>query len=463
MSALARSLGWLSLAAVLAAAASVHAKPPASATAPSPSAAPAAPPRAPSSAMPKPKLPPGHPDISGRMGASGMQGMMFRGRPNSITPDPSVPAGSVAVVVLDADENPVGKVPVALSYLRRSVQQGESRGQQQAVADDSGKHRFDELARGREISYRVSVARGRAQYGSKPFALGEEHGVRVVLHAYQSTSRSEEARLNVGAIIVVELDQDMLSVDHVLQVLNVGQISWVPEGVQLRLPPDHTAFRAGESMTGLVARPVGGDRVELSGTFPPGRSEISYGYRLPLASGSSRTLSASVPPQTTQARVVAAVIPGLQLQVEGFDPAQSSRSPDGKHILVTEKQLPIGSAGLGALRITLDGLPTPSSARWIAILLALLLGAVGVGSLWSARQRGARRQGERDDLTEAQQVLLEEVAELERARRDGAVVPEQYDAARIALVEALGRTVARLDETPRASRRHKRARRPAAR
>jgi len=144
------------------------------------------------------------------------------------------------------------------------------------------------------------------------------------------------------------------------------------------------------------------------------------------------------------ARVVAEGGPKNELEVAGFPPAQRVRGPTGHWLLITEQQLSPGSGALGPLVITLRGLPTLGPGRWIAIALALALVLGGAASL--ARRRSRPDDAGRADWRSAREALLDELARLEQARRDGRVESASYPELRASLMDALACLVHRLDQ-----------------
>ena len=107
--------------------------------------------------------------------------MPRRPPPDRIAVDDELPAGTIAVEILDADEQPLPNVALTLDVLQRSVARGDSSEQQTATANEEGQFRFTDLEFGRGISYRVTAHRGAARFASEPFGLSNKHGVRVQL------------------------------------------------------------------------------------------------------------------------------------------------------------------------------------------------------------------------------------------------------------------------------------------
>jgi hypothetical protein len=385
---------------------------------------------------PTPELPPGHPDISTMRSGGGPAGPGMRAGANSVLRDPSVPAGSVEVVLLDAEERPVAGAPIELWVMRRSADPGgePSTEKLRATTSELGSYRFDRLQSGPSVSYRVTARRGPAEFSVEPFGLGPTEGLRVRLHTYEATSSLAEAKIDVALMVVFEIGENSISIEELVRVTTFGSKAWVPAGLELELAAGYEAFGTPETMDLVGARQLPNGKVTLVGTFAPGPADVSFSYQVPLAGTREQTIAVALPPGTTWTRMVAAAGNGMDLRVSGFAPAKASRSPDGKRILVVERRGPPSAAG--SVQVTVAGLPETGSARWVALGLAL---AVALGGAAAAAGRGAGARAAPDDLREARDALLDEMVELERAHRDGRIDRAEYSAVRQALMDALGR------------------------
>jgi len=250
-------------------------------------------------------------------------------------------------------------------------------------------------------------------------------------------------------MVVLEVGENAISVDQLLRVTNFGPKAWVPEGLELPLDDGYQAFDAPESMGTAAAHELPGGKVTFSGTFAPGPTDLSFNYQVPLGGSSEQTVAVSLPPGTTWTRVVAAASSGMDLRVSGSPQAKPGRSPDGKRILVTERRGPPAKTA-ATVQITLSGLPESGPARWVALGLAV---AAALAGAVVARPRHGRHAAspEPEDLAEAHQALLDEVAELERIRIEGRIVPEEYEAVHQALLDALARLTRRLEPPGRSA------------
>src|SRR6185312_3216048 len=122
----------------------------------------------------------------------------------------------------------------------------------------------------------------------------------------------------------------------------------------------------------------------------------------------------------------------------GFPEAEPQEGNNGQRLLITEKQLRRGEKPMRTLHVELRGLPTAGPARWIATSLSAFGVLAGVGYAFVARKDKPASGGK--DLRAR---LLEELEELERARRLGDVGPKTYERARRELIDAIARTLAK--------------------
>ena len=213
-----------------------------SAAAPVPSAqaptrAAAAPSAAASSAAGGEALPPSHPKTGG--GPPGM----FEPPEDEALPNPGLPATTIAVRLLDADNQPVPHTPVTLGILYNSVAKGESHKQIQRETDGEGRILFDGLEVGSGIAYRVSSTYQGGAYAVAPFTLSPERGgMRVGLHVYPVTNDIEQALVVGEAILYAELKDDRLQIQQAYRFFNFGRVAWVPKDMVLELPAGFTAL-----------------------------------------------------------------------------------------------------------------------------------------------------------------------------------------------------------------------------
>jgi hypothetical protein len=399
------------------------------------------------------ELPPGHPPMGAPTGPT-LAGQItregfFRPAPDQVLVDKSLPTGTIAVQIIDADGKPVKNAPIALHILHSSVTKGESRERLEVVADEEGRHVFRDRQAGSGVSYQIKSQVGAASFATQPFALRDEGGVRAFLHVYEAASSIDQTAVVFEAVVLLDIKEDNIAINHLLAIHNFGKLALASDGLAMPLPADASAFQEQESMgeQSIVEREGG---LALVGTFPPGTTQLTYRYQVPLRGKSSETLALPLPPRLVASRVVVGASESMALTVAGLPPAQKGRWHDGKRVLETSgrpvSELSATSTAPTTLHITISGIPTPGFGRWVAALLAFAAGAAGLFHLHHARRRRDLAPDQLEDLRDARERLLDEMALLERARASGDVGPRTYERLRLVLTDALARVIAQLGE-----------------
>ncbi len=414
------------------------------------------------------ELPPGHPPTAGGdphgdghdhadEDPHGQRGGFFEAPPNSMVDDPSLPPGTMVITLKDAENRPIPNAAAVLLVLESSVAKGDSRKRRPVEMDAQGTVRVDGLSVGGGTSYRVSTTRDGGSFASDAFALSDKAGKRVVVHAYESSANLENVLLGMQAFVFISLKEDSLSVEHIFNVFNIGKTAWVPDpsGGQMTLPEGYKAFNTSEGMADVKFVEGKKNEASLTGTIGPGQHEANFRYRVPLEGTDRQTFRLTLPPRVGEVRVFSEAGKNMGLEVEGFPGAQKQRGRDGRKLLITARQAAQGERGVQELDITITGLPTPSPSRWIAVLCALTALALAGAYVLKQKDTGDTADDIRDDLLEAREALLGEFVTLEKSHRKGDIGPKSYDKLRRALLDALARIEARLDEvrTARAERR----------
>jgi hypothetical protein len=129
----------------------------------------------------------------------------------------------------------------------------------------------------------------------------------------------------------------------------------------------------------------------------------------------------------------------MSLGVEGFEASMADATQQGKRVLVTARTFNRADAATSLL-IDIGGLPVPGPGRWIAVLIASALGLTGFAAYRGLIQLESGDASRRDrDLERARELLLAEIVEVERSRRNGDLGPRAYADARRVLLESLAR------------------------
>jgi hypothetical protein len=390
----------------------------------------------------EPAVPNGHPS-GAQAGAQ-----IFQPPPDTNQEDPRLPAGSISIAILNADNVALPGTPVTLGILHNTVAKGESREHKIGVADANGIVSFGGLTAGSGIAYRVSVVTDGATFWASPFSLPQDKGIRVQLHVYPVTHDIKKALVVTQAIVYAEMKDDRVQIEQAITFYNLGRTAWVPDDLVLELPEGFTALSGQQAMGGEGIDPVEKRGAKVRGTFGPGQHTIDFRWQLPYSGASDVSFDETLPPNVAVARAMAAASQGMKLVVPGFPEAQARSDSQGERVLVAERQMRRDDPPLTKIHFELRDIPTPGPGKWIATLLASLGVFGGVGYAFAFR----RRLGASTGAKEHRARLLANLEELERARAAGDIGPKTYERARRELVDAIARTLAAATEPkPRAT------------
>jgi hypothetical protein len=390
------------------------------------------------------ELPAGHPAVGstphGHAGAvGGSVPGVFEPPEDTEQPDPTLPPGTIVVELRDADDKPVSGVEITLGMLVNSVAKGDSRKHVQANSDAQGRARFDKLETASNIAYRVSVGYQGGAFAATPFQLQQAGSMRVVLHVYPVTRDIQQALIVEEVTLMCEVREDRVQIEQVLGMYNLGRTAWQPDDVRMKLPEGFTGFSAQASMSDQGVDDVGGS-ARMRGTFPPGRHSVEFRWQVPWSGDKDVDFDVGMPPHVAIARVMLPATGNVKLSVEGFPPAETRHDAQGQSFLVTERRVRPDDPKLSVLSMGIHDLPTQGPGKYVASVIAALGVTLGLTLALSKRGRGERRP----DATAGRGAILEELAELERARTAGDVGPKTYERARRELIDALARTLVKI-------------------
>ena len=374
------------------------------------------------------ELPPGHPDIGDQAATR-----------NAVTAAADLPKGTVEIQVLDAKSAPVPQATVDLVVSRESVAEGNSSSDQTARTDLAGKVRFSGLASDSQTSYRVDASSSGARSGSASFVLGRDLGSRITLRVYPLVQDIHKAMVAMQSSVFVEMRDDVLAFEVACQVHNLGQTTWVPQGIDMRLPEGWKGFSTQPISPDLTVE-QSGDGVSLRGALAPGRSSVQFNFQVPNPNRRELDLDLGLFPNVAEVRVGAAIPKGAELEVQGYPRPQATLAPNGQRVLVTGRAFTQqGGLPPSDLELSMTGLPVQGDGRWVAVLLGL---AIGLGGLVWTVGPGRAKAGKgafEQNVEHARQRLLAELAAVERARKNETIGPATYEQARHALMSALVR------------------------
>ncbi len=390
------------------------------------------------------ELPAGHPAVdngnphahAGEAGGGGPPGM-FTPPEDVEQPDPSLPAGTIAVDLHDGDDKPVPHEMVTLGVLVNSVAKGDSRKHLQATTDAAGRAVFSGLETASNIAYRVSAGYQGGAFAATPFQLQQAHSMRVVLHVYPVTHDIQQALVVAEATVACEVREDRIQVEQALTFYNLGRTAWQPLDVTMALPDGFTAFGAQTTMSDQGVD--GGEgHARLHGTFPPGRHSVEFRWQLPWSGDKDVDFEVGMPPHVAIARVMMPATADIKLVAHGFPETKVQHDAQGQSFLVTERHLRPDEPKLTTLSLGIHDLPTPGPGRMLASAIALCCVAGGIAFAVAGKQR---RAGAGDAAKTTRASLLEELRRLELARESGEVGPKTYERARKEILVALARVL----------------------
>ena len=342
--------------------------------------------------------------------------------------DAELPAGTIAVEVVDASGEAVPKQAVRLGLM----QQSGARDSQACVTDDSGKCSFDSLSTDSTRSYRVNVPYQGARYSSRPFRLDAEAGQRVRVVRLPTTKDNRRVFQVLGRTIV-EFRDDRAHIMQEARLTNLGESTYVfPEGgMRIRLPEGFKSFDAMAVMTDQRLSATD-DGLEISGSIPPGRVDLRWGYDVPIT-GSSMTLEQPVPFATMEYQVLSDYIDGMGLVVEGFQVARVHESGDRRFLVAGLMRRP-GDPPVDPLRIHISGIPGKGALPYLATAIAAFLWFWGI---WLVFRRGDQTATLARVREERRAELLDEIASLESQREAELIGPSFYEHRRRELTDEL--------------------------
>jgi hypothetical protein len=349
-------------------------------------------------------------------------------------PSENLPAGSVRVRVLDADDRPVPNANLQLGTM--TAQSGRSATPAKTGAD--GTYTFVDQPIGEKQAYRVNVLYQGAKYSSMPFRLPPDRGYDVMIRRLDTTSSTRDVVLYVGATSL-ELKDERLKIVQQARIVNIGSQTYVfPEDGLLVKLPDAEVFQAEDVMTDQHLREDKGKGMRISGSIPPGEVTLTWGFDV-LQSGSEANFSFDLPWVTFAYRVLADAAPGMTLEVDGMPPAEL-HADNGRRFLVTEIVKRVGEPPLRKVQIHLKNIPGPGPLRYVAVGVALLL---VIGGVWLVRASESGRRATpaatiaTRDLEQEKARLLQRARALEQERERGDIGPEFHQEALQDLEEQL--------------------------
>ena len=358
-------------------------------------------------------------------------------------PAPELPNATVSVrVVRERMGNNVAKQEVTLNV-------GDS--PRKATTDEQGRAQFTGIAPGTIVQATTTV--DGETLTSQQFSVPATGGVRVALIAGIATAAAREkaaaeaaareparpgiVEIGADSRVVIEFQNDMLTVFYLLEILNNARTPIDTGGpLLIELPTGAAGATVMQGSSPNVS--VRGDMVTITGPFPPGKTMAQVGFSLPQA-GESISIRQQWPAAMAQVFIGVEKLAGLQMSSPQLTDTREMTTQQGAvFIMGTGGRLNPGQE----LVINLSGMPAHSrTPRNVALALAALMFAAGV---WFAFTKPKGASGPDDKLRARRDRLMNEVVTFERKRRQRPLSPAEE--AKLQKVTAeLERVTAELD------------------
>jgi len=311
--------------------------------------------------------------------------------------------------------------------------------------DENGRAEFSGITAGTNVRA-VAVVDGE-RLESQEFPWPSDGGIRLMLVATAAGGTAPapvfqpvpgNVVLGSQTQVIIDPGDGGLQVYYVLDIQNSARTPVNPTtAFALDVPTGAQSTTVLEGAPQAVAR---GDRVTVTGPFPPGQTAVQVAYRMPFDSGEV-SLQQTMPVASSGLVVIVKKTSNLTLTSPQLA-AVVDREFEGQQYVVGQAQsIPAG----GALSLTVAGLPhhSPLPRRMAIGLAALLLG----GGFWAAARRPARSAvaGRSQQLTTRREKLFGELVRLEQQKRAGQMDAGRYAEKRASLIGQLERVYRDLD------------------
>ena len=342
--------------------------------------------------------------------------------------DAELPAGTIAVEVVDPTGAAVSKQAVRLGVMEQSG----GRDSKACVTDEEGRCSFDALLTDSKHSYRVNVPYEGARYSSTPFRIDANEGQRVRVVRLPTTKDNRRIFQVLGRTMI-EFRDDRAHIQQEARLANLGEATYVfPDGgMSIRLPDGFKAFDSMEVMTDQRLAATD-DGLDISGSMPPGRVDLMWTYDIPVG-GTSMSIEQQVPFSTMEYQVISDYVEGMTMEVEGFQVARVHEGGDRRFLVAGMMRRP-GDAPVNPLRIHVRGIPGAGPLPYLAAAIAMIFVFWAIWLLFRPLDQTAVLARVRDDRRAE---LLDEIAGLESQRKAESIGPSFYEHRRRELTDEL--------------------------
>jgi hypothetical protein len=372
-------------------------------------------------------------------------------------PDPSQMSG----LPLPAPELASGTVTVRLmretignNIANHEVSVEVNGAKRSATTDAQGRAQFAGLPPGATV--RASATVDGEALASREFPVPSQGGIRVALiagvqaaaaraRAAAEAAAKEPPRPGIVTIggesrVILEFQDDRLQAFYILDIMNSARTpidTGAPLVIELPSAAAGAALMEGSSRLATV----NGDRVTLTGPFPPGPTTIQIGYTLAY-SGDSLTIDQKWPAAFEQPFVAIEKVGELRMSSPQLLEQQEREASGTRFVMGQGRRINAGES----LVLNLSGLPHHSNMmRNVGVGVAGLVLAAG---FWAAWTGAPKRRSQDVHLAARREKLFNELVQLEQQYKDGRVDEKRYTAKRQSLVTQLERVLGELDHHP---------------
>jgi hypothetical protein len=311
-----------------------------------------------------------------------------------------------------------------------------------ATTDASGRATFSGLTPGSRVKASATVDGETIE--SREFEVPSSGGIRMMLvaglGAATPTAPAVQGEVVLGdqSRFVIEVGDEALNVYNVMQIVNPGRAPVQPaRPLMFDLPP---AARGAGLLEGSTQNAtVAGNRVTVTGPFPPGATIVQFAYSLPLGD-ETMTFEQKVPVALSRFDVVAQKLGSMSVSSPQITQHREMSAEGQAYFVGRGSGIPAG----GGIALTVSGLPHRSHvARNLALVLAAII--LASGALF-ANQRRTGAPGGHAQLQQQRERLLTQLASLEEQHRAGRVDQVSYASQRRELMVRLEEIYAALHE-----------------
>jgi hypothetical protein len=331
---------------------------------------------------------------------AGMAGQSPHGTPRAaqrsvvhggkIEPRDGLPAGSVEIRVLDANDKPIAGAEVRLA---RTTATAGSLKVESANTDATGTARFSNLASDDKAGWAAVVERDGIRVGSQPFALESKRGSAGELRIPGKTSDLAVLRVSKDSRMMVELREDAIGFLENLVIENTSDKVFDPGPRGLLVPLPDNCNGAEKLPGGANVEMKAGVGAVHHGALPPTNNpeaaiQVRVGCVLNTGGSSEIEIVQPMPLGLQGGIAMIQAVQGVGLSAPGIRTQPPERDDNGNELRMYDLD---GVTAGQPLRLIVFGLPArEQTGKWIAGLLA---GLLVLGGIVVARKPRSTKSG----------------------------------------------------------------------